>query len=69
MSPRETIMAKGKSIADDLISSLEGATKKWAKQRKAEERHASARANRYVRMVRSSRITQKEVVFENLEDA
>jgi hypothetical protein len=62
-------MTKGKSIADDLISSLEGATKKWAKQRRAEERHASARANRYARLVGSFRTTQKEVVFRNIEDA
>jgi hypothetical protein len=62
-------MAKGKSIADDLISGLESVTKKWPKQRKAEERHASARANRRIRMLRSCRTTQKEVVFDNLEDA
>jgi hypothetical protein len=62
-------MAKGKSIADDIISGLESVTRTWAKQRKAEERHASARANRQMRMMRWSRTTQREVVFEKMEEA
>jgi hypothetical protein len=62
-------MGKGKSIADDLISGLERVTKTWAKQRKAEERHASARANRNHCMMRQYRTTQKGVVFENMEEA
>ena len=57
-------MAKGTLIADDIISGLESVTRTWAKQRKAEERHASARANRQMRMMRWSRTTQREVVFE-----
>ena len=32
--------------ANAIISAIEGATKKWAKQRKAEERSQSARLNR-----------------------
>ncbi len=36
--------------SDAIIGAVEGVTKKWAKQRKAEERQASARANRRVRM-------------------
>src|SRR5262249_8863968 len=62
-------MGKGKSIADDLISGLESVTKTWAKQRKAEERHASAGANRNHRMMRRYRTTQKGVVFEKMEEA
>jgi hypothetical protein len=62
-------MPKGKSIADDLISGLESVTKSWAKQRKAEEHHASARANRHIRMMRSRRTTQKDVVFQSMEEA
>ena len=62
-------MAKGKSIADDIISGLESVTRTWTKQRKAEERHASARANRQMRMMRWSRTTQREVVFEKMEEA
>jgi len=35
-----------KTMAERLKASVLGVTKDWAKQRKAEERHASARANR-----------------------
>ena len=30
----------------EIIDAVEGVTKKWAKQRKAEERHAAAEGNR-----------------------
>lgn len=46
--------------AKTLISAVEGVTGKWAKQRKQEERAASARANRRYAMVRMRRITMKE---------
>jgi hypothetical protein len=36
----------GKSIADDIFAGVESVTKEWTKQRKAEERHASARWRR-----------------------
>jgi len=44
----------GKSIADDVLGNVEAVTKKWTTQRKAEERHASAEANRRARMTRAS---------------
>jgi hypothetical protein len=66
---RRLIVAKGKSIADDLISGLESVTKTWAKQRKAEERNTRAIENRAIRMMRSFRTTQKEVVVDNMEEA
>jgi hypothetical protein len=62
-------MANSRSIADDLVSGLENVTKTWTKQRKAEERSARAMENRDIRMMRSSRTTQKEVVIDNMEEA
>jgi hypothetical protein len=40
--------------ADKIISAIEGVTKKWAKQRKAEERHVAAANNRRYVMTRSA---------------
>ena len=42
------------SLAKNLIDDLCAVTKEWTKQRKAEERHASAEANRRARMIRAS---------------
>jgi hypothetical protein len=50
---------EGKCIADDIVSGLCTVTKLWAKQRKQEERHASARANRHHRLLRSRQETIK----------
>ena len=61
--------AVGKSIADDIVIGLRAVTKLWAKQRKQEERHASARANRLQRFLRSRRETQKDVAWECMEAA
>jgi hypothetical protein len=36
----------GKSMADDILAGVTTVTKAWTKQRKAEERHASARWRR-----------------------
>ena len=43
--------------SDAIIGAVEGVTKKWAKQRKAEERKASATANRRVRLTYSHKVT------------
>ena len=61
--------AAGKSIADDIVNGLRAVTKLWAKQRKQEERHSSARANRLQRLLRSHRETQKGVAWECMERA
>ncbi len=55
--------------SDAIIGAVEGVTKKWAKQRKAEERKESAKANRYVRMTVSSRVTIKDVAYDCMEEA
>jgi hypothetical protein len=46
-------MTKTKSMAERLKDSVLGVTKDWAKQRKAEERHASALASRRARLIRA----------------
>jgi hypothetical protein len=44
-------------------------TKKWAKQRRAEERRASGEARRRQALIRSNRVTQKEAAWEIIRDA
>jgi Protein of unknown function C-terminus (DUF2399) len=60
-------------MADDLASAITGGiesvTGKWAKQRKAEERHASARMRRRQVMTPYRKITIKEIAWEVMEDA
>src|SRR6516165_12558959 len=58
------------SIADRLKNSALYVTKDWAKQRKAEERHASAQANREARLTRASDYYNfKSAAFEIMEEA
>ena len=45
---------KSKNLAERLKNSVLDVTKDWAKQRKAEERRASALANRRARLIRAS---------------
>jgi len=56
-------------IAASITDAVEGVTKAWAKQRKAEERSAGARARRYDRMVRADRFTIREAAWVAMEDA
>jgi hypothetical protein len=46
-------MSDGDTLAEQLKDMVLGVTKDWAKQRKAEERHESARANRAQRLYRA----------------
>jgi hypothetical protein len=52
-----------------IIDAIEGVTKKWAKQRKAEERAASAYLNRRAAMTRSRAVTIKDAAWEIMESA
>jgi len=61
-------MAKS-STAGAIVSALRAVTKDWAKQRKAEERHASAVRNRRERLTRFRRVTIKDVAWEVMEPA
>jgi hypothetical protein len=55
--------------ASDMINAVQAATKKWARQIKAEERDSSRQLNRRYAMTRSYRVTQKEVAWEVMEAA
>jgi hypothetical protein len=58
------------SIADRLKDSVLNVTKDWAKQRKAEERRASATANREARLTRASDYYNfRSAAFEIMEEA
>ena len=52
-----------------IINAIEGVTKKWAKQRKAEERAASAYLNRRAAMTRRRTVTIKEAAWQVMESA
>ncbi len=55
--------------SDAIIGAVQGVTKKWAKQRKAEEREASAKLNRRYAMTRIYRVTVKDAAWEVMEEA
>ena len=52
-----------------IISAVQGVTNKWAKQRKAEERHASARQNRIIAMTRSRHVSIRDAAWDVMEQA
>ncbi|RDL51841.1 Type 2 DNA topoisomerase 6 subunit A [Ensifer sp. M14] len=55
--------------SDTIIDAIVGVTAKWAKQRKQEERNASAWLNRRDRLTRSRRVTAKNAVGMYAESA
>src|SRR5262245_46719445 len=55
--------------AKSIIAAVEGVTKKWAKQRKQEERDASARQNRKWVMVRHYHVSVREAAWQVMEKA
>jgi hypothetical protein len=55
--------------AEKIIGAVQGVTKKWAKQRKAEERSAAATVNRYYAMTRHRTVTIREAAFQVMEEA
>lgn len=58
------------SLGNRLKASVLDVTKDWAKQRKAEERHASAEMNRSARLIRASDYYNfKSAAFEVMEEA
>jgi hypothetical protein len=63
-------MNKRTSLAERLKDSVLGVTKDWAKQRKAEERHASALENRRAKLIRASDYYNfRSAAFEIMEKA
>jgi DNA topoisomerase VI subunit B len=65
------IPGKGFELSDAISSGVEAVTAKWAKQRKAEERQASAMSRRRQAMTRDlfHKPTIREAAFEVMEDA
>jgi Topoisomerase 6 subunit A/Spo11, Toprim domain len=57
------------SLHSAIIRAVTKGTAKWAKQRKAEERHASAVQNRRERLIRSRRVTIKDAAWAVMETA
>ena len=57
-----------RTLADRMKAAVLDVTKDWARQRKAEERHAAAAINRRARLVRAS-YNFKSAAFEIMEDA
>jgi hypothetical protein len=55
--------------ANDIIDMIETATKKWTRQKKAEERHPGMVHYRESRMTKEPRTTQKEAAWEIMEEA
>ena len=55
--------------SDAVIGAVEGVTKRWAKQRKKEERDESARANRQYVMMRRRDVTIREAAWQIMQDA
>jgi hypothetical protein len=53
----------------EIIDLVESVTKKWCKQRKAEERDKSRELYRHQSLVRYSRVSQKEAAWEVMEEA
>ena len=63
------MVATMSSVADRLKNSVLNVTKDWAKQRKAEERRASAKANREARLIRASDYHNfRSAAFEIMEE-
>ena len=61
---------KSQSPAAALTGLVEGVTAKWAKQRRAEERDATARARRDDRMIRWDRpVSLRKAAFQVMQDA
>jgi len=56
-------------LSAEIIGSVESVTKKWAKQRKAEERRASSCHRREAALEGSWRETAKDVAWEGIESA
>ena len=55
--------------SDAIIGAVQGVTKKWAKQRKKEEREASARLNRRYVMTQTYHVSIREAAWDIMEEA
>jgi hypothetical protein len=55
--------------ADKIIGAVQGVTKKWAKQRKREERNAAALMNRHYAMTHRRSVSIRDAAFATMEPA
>ena len=55
--------------AQQIIDAVQAVTGRWAKQRKAEERHANAAARRWDAMTRERRLTIKDAAYDEMPAA
>ncbi len=55
--------------SDAIMGAVQGVTKKWAKQRKAEEREASAHLNRRYVMMRRYHVSIRDAAWQIMEKA
>jgi hypothetical protein len=55
--------------ADKIIGAVQGVTKKWAKQRKREDRNAAAAMNRRYVMTRRRSVSIRDAAFDTMEAA
>ena len=74
--PRPVVRDRGKSsvhlgfeLERIIVDALSTVTRRWTRQRKAEERQASASMNRHARMTRSRRVSLKDAAYEVMEAA
>ena len=56
-----------RNIANDMIDAVESATRKWARQKKSEERHPGMIRYRVSRMTKEPRTSQKEAAWQIME--
>ena len=61
--------AKPINIAAAVVDAVKSTTKEWARQRRAEERDASARLRRHDRMLRQHRTTILDAAWSVMEAA
>ncbi len=69
MALRWRTIALKTDLASEIIGALEGVTKPWARQAKAEERNKSASLRRRESLVRTRQVTVKEAAFAIMADA
>jgi DNA topoisomerase VI subunit B len=66
---KSAIALSDTSLSAAIVRAVRKGVAKWAKQRKAEERHASALQNRRERLIRSRRVTIKDAAWDVMERA
>jgi DNA topoisomerase VI subunit B len=65
----EVVLPPGGNLTEAIGAAVTAVTARWAKQRKAEERHASAQLRRYDAMTRTRRLTLRDATFQVMEEA